>query len=419
MPSARNIEKQPVIFMRIKTAVACTLLLPACVSTASSTPAQRIDTRSFPSVFQAWNPIDHPDWPQEQLDDRLKAAAKHDVFWEEPISQLGFGTALAIGAVWDGENPGLATDFTPESKQLALANRTRMLELNPQMVFLLEVRWRDAPSSFLPENSPFWKRNPDGSRAEGWDGGPEPYYLLDPDVPEFAANIARQTKIAIDSGIYDGVMLDWSGHLPIVKEVREVIGDDGLIIVNIHDDIEDGMKYQELINGSFMECNPQGPGQYIDPRKNRQTYGTTWDKMREAYLWFEANLRQPRVNCLEVWTADRKDLRRVRAATTLALTHGNGSVLVADGNPVPTPDHLHDWYPIWDLPLGKPKSVRSGDPKSIVTRDFDGGLVAYNHFGNGVKTLELPAPVKRHSTGETGTRFEIQDADGDVFLPLE
>jgi hypothetical protein len=71
------------------------------------------------------------------------------------------------------------------------------------------------------------------------------------------------------------------------------------------------------------------------------------------------------------------------------------------------------------LPLGKPKSVRSGDPKSIVTRDFDGGLVAYNHFGNGVKTLELPAPVKRHSTGETGTRFEIQDADGDVFLPLE
>jgi hypothetical protein len=36
-----------------------------------------------------------------------------------------------------------------------------------------------------------------------------------------------------------------------------------------------------------------------------------------------------------------------------------------------------------------------------------------------VKTLELPAPVKRHSTGETGTRFEIQDADGDVFLPLE
>jgi DNA-directed RNA polymerase specialized sigma24 family protein len=74
MPSPRNIEKQPVFFMKITTAVACTLLLPACVSTASTTPAQRIDTRSFPSVFQAWNPIDHPDWPQEKLDDRLKAA---------------------------------------------------------------------------------------------------------------------------------------------------------------------------------------------------------------------------------------------------------------------------------------------------------------------------------------------------------
>lgn len=405
--------------MKPKLAVFSILLLPSLAAEASTKPADRIETRQFPSVFQAWNPIDHPDWPLGKLEDRLKAAAKHDVVWEEPISQLGFGTALAIGAVWDGKNPGLATDFTPESKQQALANRARMLELNPDMVFLFEVRWRDAPGSFLPADSPFWKRNPDGSRAEGWDGGPEPYYLLDPDVPEFAANIARQAKIAIQSGIYDGVMLDWSGHLPIVKKVREVIGDDGLIIVNIHDDIEDGMKYRDLINGSFMECNPQGPGAYKDPRKGRQTYGTTWDKVRDAYVWFEDNLREPRINCLEAWTADRKDLRRVRCATTLALTHGNGSVLVADGNPVPTPDHLHDWYPMWDLPLGKPKSTRSGDPKGIVTREFDGGIVAYNHIGNGTHTLELPKPMKRHSTGETGTRFEIQDADGDIFLHLD
>jgi hypothetical protein len=381
-------------------------------------PAERLSKRDFPSVFQAWNPIDHPAWTQGDLDDRLKAAAKHDVFWEEPISQLGFGTKIAVGAVWEGKHPGLATDFTPDTNKQALANRARMLELNPQMVFLFEVRWRDAPGSFLPENSPFWKRNADGTRAEGWDGGPEPYYLLNPDIPEFAANIARQSKIAIDSGIYDGVMLDWSGHLPIVRKVREAIGEDGLIIVNIHDDIEDGKKYRDLINGSFMECNPKGPGSFINKTTQKDSNTSTWDKVRDAYVWFEENLRQPRVNCLEVWTTDRKDLRRVRAATTLALTHGNGSVLVADGNPLPEPDHLHDWYPIWDLPLGKPTGPKRGEPTSIVTREFDGGIVAYNHHGNGTHTLTFEKPMKRHSNGKTGRSFQIQDADGDIFLPV-
>ena len=384
---------------------------------ADPSVAERINAKDYPSVFQAWNPIDHPDWPQDDLDDRLKAAAKHDVFWEEPISQLGFGTKIAVGAAWDGKHAGMATDFTADSKKQALANRARMLELNPSMVFLFEVRWRDAPGSFLPEDSPFWKRNDDGSRAEGWDGGPEPYYLLSPDIPEFAANIARQAKIAIDSGIYDGVMLDWSGHLPIVKKVREVVGDTGLVIVNIHDDIEDGKMYQKYINGSFMECNPKGPGSYVNAATQKDANSSTWDKVRDGYVWFEANLLEPRINCLEVWVNDRKDMRRVRATTTLALTHGDGSVLVADGNPLPTPDHLHDWYPIWDVQLGKPKGPRKGDQKGIVTRDFDGGTVAYNHFGNGTQTLTFKKPMKQFSTGKTGSSFEIQDADGDIFFP--
>jgi hypothetical protein len=397
---------------------AVTLIALATTALGNPMIAARVASKDFPSVFQAWNPIDHPDWPQDELNDRLVAAAKHDVFWEEPISQLGFGTKIAVGAVWDGKHPGLATDFTPESKKQALTNRDHMLELNPSMVFLFEVRWRDAPGSFLPEDSPFWKRNPDGTRAEGWDGGPEPYYLLNPDIPEFAANIGRQAKIAIDSGIYDGVMLDWSGHLPIIKKVREVIGEHGLIIVNIHDNIEHGELYKDYINGSFMECNPKGPGSYVNAATQKDANTSSWDKVRDAYVWFEANLREPRINCLEIWLNDRKDMRRVRAATTLALTHGDGSVLAADGNPVPEPDHLHDWYPLWDLPLGKPKGKRQGDPKNVVTREFDGGIAAYNHFGNGEQTITLDQPMKQFSTGKVGTSFTIQDADGDIFLPI-
>ena len=65
--------------------------------------------------------------------------------------------------------------------------RTIVLGQAASLVFLLEVRWRDAPGSFLPENSPFWRCNEDGSRKKGWDGGPEPYYLMNPDNPDFAA----------------------------------------------------------------------------------------------------------------------------------------------------------------------------------------------------------------------------------------
>ncbi len=236
--------------------------------------SQRINSRDYPSVFQAWNPIDMQSFPIDTLDARLRVAAKHDVLWEEPVSQLGYGVDLVLGAVWDHQHGGLATDFTSESKAAALANRKRMLELNPNMVFLLEVRWRDAPGSFLPEDSPYWKRNEDGTPKVGWENGPEPYLLLEPDNQALAENIARQCKIAIESGIYDGLMFDWDGYLPIVRKVRKEVGDDALIIVNIHDRIDEGQEYGNLINGAFMELAPAGPG-YTD-----RSLGT-WESSRK------------------------------------------------------------------------------------------------------------------------------------------
>lgn len=375
--------------------------------------AERVKGRDCPSVFQAWNPIDMKEkWPLGTLEGRLQGAAKHDVLWEEPVSQLGYGVDLVLGAVWDSQHGGLARGFTQASREQALANRRKMLALNPRMVFLMEVRWRDAPGSFLPEDSPFWRRGKDGKRVTGWMGGPEPYYLLDPDNEAFAANIARQCKASIESGVYDGVMLDWSGYLPIVQKVREAIGEKGLIIVNIHDDIPDGKKYQDYINGSFMECNPTGPGCVTSDNP------TTWAKLREGLLYFEANFRSPRVNCLEVW-GDRKDFRRMRATTTLGLTHSNGSVLYADPNPLKTPDHLHDWYAFWDAPLGRPAGGRIDRADGAYQREFSGGTAVYNPVGNKPALVKFDAPRQRASDGSVGKEFTVQDADGDIFLPAK
>lgn len=373
--------------------------------------AARINSRDYPSVFQAWNPIEMPGkYPLNTPDGRLKALAKHDVYWEEPISQLGMKVDLALGAIWDAKFPGLATKFTRASLRRALENRRKLLSMNPHLVFLLEVRWRDAPGSFLPADSPFWKRNADGSRAAGWDGGPEPYYLLDPESAAWRENIARQARIAVESGLYDGIMLDWNGTLPVVKRVRESIGERAIIVVNIHDDIVDGMKYKDLINGSFMEMNPESP----DAASDFSSARTTWEQARKALLWFEANFRKPTVNCFEVWGA-RRDERRMRAATTLTLTHSNGSVLYADPNPLKTPDHLHDWYSFWDFPLGKPKGRMTANADGSFTRAFTGGTVIYNPHGNKSVTVTFQKEMRRASNGATGRTFVIQERDGDIF----
>ena len=365
--------------------------------------------RDYPSVFQAWYGVDMPEVPLETEAQRLRMAARHDIIWEEPLSQLGEGVNLVLGLVWDHQHYGHADSFTVSSLERARRNRDILRQHNPHVVTLAEIRWRDAPSTFLPEDSDWWMREENGDPKIGWTGGWVPFWMLNYENPEFQDNVARQAAIAIGSGVYDGVMLDWSGHLEIIRKVRAAIGDEALIIVNIHDDIGKGKLYAPYINGSFMECNPQDATS-IEKRNN-----TNWDSLRDAVIWFEENLRKPTINCLEVW-GDRKDLSRMRATTALGLVYSNGSVLYGDPNPLKTPDHLHDWYGFWDAPLGRPVSNARERPDGAVERSFEGGLVIYNHEGNGPVTIEFTEDRTRASDMLRGSRFIISDRDGDIFL---
>ena len=62
--------------------------------------------------------------------------------------------------------------------------------MNSDMVFLMEIRWKDAPGSYLPEGSDWWMRGDDGQRKVGWTGGPEPYYYLNYKNPQFRWNLS-------------------------------------------------------------------------------------------------------------------------------------------------------------------------------------------------------------------------------------
>lgn len=394
--------------------LAATMLVAGCVHADGAaangatsklpTPAERMQKRDFPSVYQAWNPLDMPErYPQDTIEQRIAAAAKHDLLWEEPVSQLGFKTPLVLGLEWAGKHAGESTSWDPTSLAQAKKNRAALLKINPAMITLMEIRWRDAPGSYLPEDSPWWKRNADGSRVLGWDNGPEPYYMLNYEHPGFIAHVGEQARIAVESGVYDGVMLDWSGYLPIVESVRKAVGRDPIIIVNIHDDIHDGEKYAHLINGAFMECDPE-PGKLCG-----------WDKMGRALRYYESAFLEPRVNALEGW-GDRKDLKRMRAVTTMGLTQSDAYVLYGDPNPLATPDHLHDWYEFWDAKLGKPIAKGFQWADGSWRRDYSGGTAIYNPYGNQSVKVEFDSKRTRASDGSRARSFTLDAADGDIFL---
>jgi hypothetical protein len=123
------------------------------------------------------------------------------------------------------------------------------------------------------------------------------------------------------------------------------------------------------------------------------------------------------VNCVETWFHNsRNDLNLMRATTTLALTLFNGYCLFSDPNPLPTPDHLHNWYPFWNKSLGRPVSAGTTTADGTVRREFDGGTVVYNPMGNKNVDLVFSQPRTSVATGRTAKEHQLASPDGDLYL---
>lgn len=106
----------------------------------------------------------------------------------------------------------------------------------------------------------------------------------------------------------------------------------------------------------------------------------------------------------------------MRAVTTLGLTQSDAYVLYGDPNPLKTPDHLHDWYDFWDAKLGKPVAVGRELADKTWRREFTGGTVVYNPYGNAQIRVGFTDRRTRASDGSSGTSFSVDPADGDIFL---
>lgn len=354
------------------------------------TIAERIESRTFPSVFQAWNPADNL-----KNEDKWTTVARHDLLFHSP---------RFFGLKWNNEHEGLATGFRPETLTPARQVRQNLLRRNPSTILLAELRYRDAHRSYLPQDHRWWKRDAQGKLVMGWEEGG--YIQLDFHQPEYRRHLAAQAEALMRTGVFDGIMLDWwsddEDRLELVKTIREAIGDKALILANAND--RQTPKTAPFVNGYFMECY-------------RSRTAKDWQRIADTLRWAEEHLREPRINCVETWFhQSRDDLNLMRATTALTLVLSNGYCLFSDPNPLPTPDHLHNWYGFWDKRLGKPVKAFVARSDGSYEREFQNGVVVYNPMGNRAVTVSFPQPWTSVATNRTENRFVIDPADGDILL---
>lgn len=372
----------------------------------------RYQSRGFPSVFSPWestrtlnlNPHG-PVTPLSATESPTESLCRHDLIWS------GAGV---FDLEWNNRYPGLADGFTQESVIKGLRKRAEILKCNPNAVIAVEIRHRDARGDFLPEDSPWWKRDSNGQRIIGWkEGG---YFLLDYSHPDFQKRIAAQCLAAVRSKVVDGCFIDWwskenSDRLALIKKVREAIGENALLIVNAN-----GARPTQsapYINGIYME----GFGTH---------FFSGWQTAAENLLWARTALRSPAITAFESWyphpkpaeeISGRNDLKQMRMFTAISLIFSDGTILYADPNPLPTPDHIHDWYPFWDKTLGKPTEppgIKRAD--GTYSREFEKGTVVFNPPENTDVTVGFAQKRTSRATRKQSRRHQVQPGDGDLFL---
>jgi len=372
---------------------------------SGTSPAERIESRSFPSIFQAWNQAENLNsGPSEIVElstmEKPEASmARHD------LAFVGWET---MGLKSAGSYKGLALDFNQKSIQKALAKRNRLLSLNPHMVLLASVQYHSAWDGYFPDDSPWWKRDGQGSRVPASTTNNGKVFLLDPSNPDFQQQVAQQCEALVKTGVFDGCMFDWWSHetsdrVELIQKVRAAVGDDAVLIVNANGTVP--KESAPYINGIFMEGYPS-------------TFKGTWQTAIKNLTWGTAHFHTPAILAFEGWYQNsRNDYALMRQVTTLGLVFSNGYVLFGDPNLAGRHGHLHDIYPFWDKKLGRASGPmgQNGTSGSFI-REYDKGTALFNPPTNQPIQIHFNNARTSVSTGNQGQDFQVDSGDGDIFL---
>ena len=399
-----------------------------CCEVPSLPVEDRMENRSFPSVFQAW--------PEKGL--RKDLTAFHDLYWH--------GLPFGLNWLTTSERQMLTGDI-----EKAKAQRDELLSKNPNMLFLVTIQYRDAiVGSQYPEDFPYWVRDENGNPVKAWYNREDvKMYLLDFTNPDVQDIIVQRAVAVSKCGLYDGIVFDWwhesivslsdwndwskqystveaelEARLSMVRRIREIVRDDFLIIGNTNDrKIPVTGPY---LNGGFMEVPVNLQGTLETPVNVLQSdyIHERLAEIESSLFWLDQNLRSPRVNCLEGWGIIAEDpysqnnKRLMRIITTLSLTHSDGYFSYFRGW------HLgreYVWYDFWDANLGKPigpKARQYQNIEGLFIREFTNGWAVYNRSGT-AQTITLPSsatPISDRGNNAASRTHLLPDLDGEIYL---
>ncbi len=385
----------------------------------------RIENRNYPSIFARWS---GPSWPpivnRPELTG-IENQASHDLWFSVPMFGLRF-------------------EYWPEEIRLvgeldeAIRRREEFLAINPNMVFLVQVRMRSGGSAdYLPEDSPYWIRE-----AEGNSGGER---LIDFTHPFIQDRIVQQAIAVSKCGLYDGIFFDWWGETEavladrfgdwshkfrgneaeqrardnVLRRIRAATRPDFLIMGNT-EYITPPSRTGPHLNGGFME-------RPVPRILGRADIEEVLAAVENALIWKEQNMREPQIIALEGEAVRTEppdsptNLQWMRAITTLSLTHSDGYVLYT-GTGIPK-DYRHYWFDFWDADLGRPLSEEKAQLydeqiPGLYIREYTNGWAVYNHSGSEqqITLPELAVGVANRLEANTHT---LPDIDGEMYLRVK
>ena len=153
----------------------------------------RIKDRDFPSIFTAWA---GPNWVSILNRPDLSGVenvASHDLWFSVPQFGLTFR---------DTSNEFIMAGSVDE----AIKRRDEFLALNPNMLFIADIRMRSYALDEFPEDWPYWIRDSDGNIVNAWAGI---FGLIDFTHPDIQDRIVQQAIAVSKCGLYDGIHFDW------------------------------------------------------------------------------------------------------------------------------------------------------------------------------------------------------------------
>ena len=375
---------------------------------------ERIESRTFPSIFGGWSKLSNIDLPI------IEKNAYFDLYWH----------GLQFGLGWAKTPNGWKLAGSVEDSH---RKRDAWLSLNPNSVSLLPLGYFTQPSDEFPLDFPGFTRDERGNpridggidfldQTENIEEGEAVDFLLDFTKPEVQDIVVEKAIAVAECGVYDGIFLDhWNydhrlhndhaiedehqARDIILQRIRAAVPEDFLIIVNTNGQAIP--KWSPYINGAFIELDAEFQSHAKYSREHLILY-------EDMLKWAENNYREPQINAFGIYNikdSTNNDLDRLY--TTLCLTHSNAYMIYEADTKVGA-----FWYSFWDADLGRPigeKAQLYENKDGLFIREFTNGWAVYNRSGQ-PQTIVLPQETTGVASGIASITHTLPDLDGDIYL---